>query len=876
MAPNEKKANPNGTATVSDLPSTSASNRGNGQLVTDAVGEITKDDGPPDRVRHDSANSNVSIESYANYIPTPPDGGWGWVIVFASLVSNLIVDGIGYSFGVFLKDFTDYFHSTKSKVSLVGSLLCGVYLFAGPVVSALTNKFGCRLVAFAGSIMAGVSFLLSTMSPSVDVLIITYGVMGGFGLGMIYLPSIVSVGYYFEKKRALATGIAVCGSGIGTFIFAPLRWTGKNALLIVSGITLQGAVCAMLMRPLQPATRTRRPRAKNLLDRIKEQAKGGRDRTISETSQYAYSVRDNNAVLERVMEAKLLRERRLQEDDSELGSLPSIFFVKQHSRKDSRVHKLSLSDRGDVTSYLGSPSVLGSVPRIVVHDGTEATSPQASGLSVVAENGRAGNTGSDVAKEGDTGSAGRPAGSGEAQNETVSPETHRRGVEDTVSSLGEETFTDAETGTVEEGTFNDAESGTVGEGTNTERSDYFTPPTSPPDTSLPTTPERDGHVMTRSSPTKADVRHRQSDSEVLKLMTQVPVSGYTNGSLPSNIHHHVTEVVPLLETTVVNLGSEKNIWRLKNHLHGNKGGATAGQSLHSLSVSKKDLARPLYRKDIFYSGSVLNIPQFRSQPDMKSYITSITTIPGELAYLTGESKSCSDTLQEMLDMSLLKDPGFLLICLGNVLAFLGFYVPFVYCVDFAQSMGIDSSSAAFIISVIGITNTVGRVMTGWLADMRRIDSLVITYVSIFICGIATAAFPFCHSYGTLCVVAAIFGLSVAAFISLSSILICDLLGLEKLTNGFGLMTMFRGMAAMAGPPLAGFVYDSTKSYDASFYLGGALLAAGAACHLGLKLPCVVQAEPKIFVEVIEEPAHEETGSGVKPEIVTFEEAMTTV
>ena len=44
----------------------------------------------------------------------------------------------------------------------------------------------------------------------------------GFGLGMVYLPSIVSVGYYFEKKRALATGIAVCGSGIGTFIFAPL------------------------------------------------------------------------------------------------------------------------------------------------------------------------------------------------------------------------------------------------------------------------------------------------------------------------------------------------------------------------------------------------------------------------------------------------------------------------------------------------------------------------------------------------------------------------------------------------------------------------------------------------------------------------------
>ena len=45
----------------------------------------------------------------------------------------------------------------------------------------------------------------------------------GFGFGLIYLPSIVSVGYYFEKKRALATGIAVCGSGVGTFIFSPVN-----------------------------------------------------------------------------------------------------------------------------------------------------------------------------------------------------------------------------------------------------------------------------------------------------------------------------------------------------------------------------------------------------------------------------------------------------------------------------------------------------------------------------------------------------------------------------------------------------------------------------------------------------------------------------
>ena len=52
----------------------------------------------------------------------------------------------------------------------------------------------------------------------------------------VYLPAVVAVGYYFEQKRALATGISVCGSGVGTFLFAPLAtylldqfgWQGAN------------------------------------------------------------------------------------------------------------------------------------------------------------------------------------------------------------------------------------------------------------------------------------------------------------------------------------------------------------------------------------------------------------------------------------------------------------------------------------------------------------------------------------------------------------------------------------------------------------------------------------------------------------------------
>ena len=62
---------------------------------------------------------------------TPPDGDYGWVIVLASFMCNLIVDGVCYSFGVFFLEFLDYFGESAAKTAWVGSLLPGMYLTMG-------------------------------------------------------------------------------------------------------------------------------------------------------------------------------------------------------------------------------------------------------------------------------------------------------------------------------------------------------------------------------------------------------------------------------------------------------------------------------------------------------------------------------------------------------------------------------------------------------------------------------------------------------------------------------------------------------------------------------------------------------------------------
>lgn len=73
-----------------------------------------------------------------------------------------------------------------------------------------------------GSVIASAAFAMCYFAPNVYYLHVFYGVVGGIGFCFIYMPSVIIVGYYFEKWRPLATGIALCGSGVGCFIMAPI------------------------------------------------------------------------------------------------------------------------------------------------------------------------------------------------------------------------------------------------------------------------------------------------------------------------------------------------------------------------------------------------------------------------------------------------------------------------------------------------------------------------------------------------------------------------------------------------------------------------------------------------------------------------------
>ncbi|UJR33413.1 hypothetical protein I4U23_020857 [Adineta vaga] len=198
-----------------------------------------------------------------DYITTPPDGGFGWVVLIACFFINLIVDGFLYAFGAISEDLKKNFQCSELSVSLVISLACGFYLLSAPIASALCNKWGCRPIGIIGSIIASLAVASSIYSPNIYIMWLLFGFIGGIGMGLVYLPSIVMVGYYFEEKRAIATGIVTAGTGIGSITFGPLSrflfnalgW--KYGLVILSAILLLCAFCCAFMIPLKPVRKRR-------------------------------------------------------------------------------------------------------------------------------------------------------------------------------------------------------------------------------------------------------------------------------------------------------------------------------------------------------------------------------------------------------------------------------------------------------------------------------------------------------------------------------------------------------------------------------------------------------------------------------------------
>ncbi|MFX4261919.1 OFA family MFS transporter [Pelotomaculum propionicicum] len=164
-----------------------------------------------------------------------------WVPVLGGFLGSTTCGLLLYAFSVFIKPLRAQFGWTASEVQLAYAIVVLVFGLMTFPAGKLSDRFGPRPVVVIGGAILGIGFfLVSTLKGAGDLskLYLYYGLIAGFGGGMVYLPPIATAPKWWPDRRALATGISVVGLGLGSFIMGPLATSMINNPAIGNGSAL--------------------------------------------------------------------------------------------------------------------------------------------------------------------------------------------------------------------------------------------------------------------------------------------------------------------------------------------------------------------------------------------------------------------------------------------------------------------------------------------------------------------------------------------------------------------------------------------------------------------------------------------------------------
>ncbi|KAF9112737.1 hypothetical protein BGX27_002872 [Mortierella sp. AM989] len=185
---------------------------------------------------------------------TFPDGGFGWFVVLGAFTIQFCCWGFNFCWGVYQQFYVNnqiFPGAGLSEISWSGGISSASIFITTPFQTKMVATFGLRKVIATGIIISGSGMILASFATSLWQLYLTQGFMYGFGAGMALFTSVAIPVQWFEKKRGLASGITVAGSGIGGATLAPLNRyliskVGYQWALRIMGISVITLVCSIL------------------------------------------------------------------------------------------------------------------------------------------------------------------------------------------------------------------------------------------------------------------------------------------------------------------------------------------------------------------------------------------------------------------------------------------------------------------------------------------------------------------------------------------------------------------------------------------------------------------------------------------------------
>lgn len=147
-----------------------------------------------------------------------------FIPVIASIAIQLCL-GIAYIWSIFQTGIADsIFNGNNATASLTFSILLALLTLGSVIGGKLSIKFSTRFVVIMGGIILSTGFFLASFvtSNAPWLLWVTYGIMGGVGMGFTYSTTIACAQKWYPEKKGLVTGLIVSALGFGGVVFTPI------------------------------------------------------------------------------------------------------------------------------------------------------------------------------------------------------------------------------------------------------------------------------------------------------------------------------------------------------------------------------------------------------------------------------------------------------------------------------------------------------------------------------------------------------------------------------------------------------------------------------------------------------------------------------
>lgn len=144
-----------------------------------------------------------------------------WIFVVLGIIINMCLGAV-YAYSVFKKPLETLFNATATQGNLPFMVFLAMFALFTFFSGRFIDKMGPRKVMMVGGIVVGLGWILTKFAGSMTMVVVTYGIIGGAGVGIVYGGPVSVATKWFPDKKGLAVGLSLLGFGASAFVTAPL------------------------------------------------------------------------------------------------------------------------------------------------------------------------------------------------------------------------------------------------------------------------------------------------------------------------------------------------------------------------------------------------------------------------------------------------------------------------------------------------------------------------------------------------------------------------------------------------------------------------------------------------------------------------------